>query len=225
MKKVKILLSGNAKLQYYVDAVNSVGAEATAVYLPKIDTSYDGLILCGGNDIHPKYYNEELNGSVNIDNARDEVEFKLLKAYVEAGKPVLGICRGYQLINAYFDGSLYQHIPEFDLHISKGSRDSVHNVEAIEGSVISRLYGELFSVNSSHHQAINKLGNGLVATAFWNGKYVEAFEHKALHVIGVQWHPERMCLGQKRIDTVDGAILFEYFVSLCKEKTILSNLA
>jgi putative glutamine amidotransferase len=86
MSNVRILLSGKTNLQYYVDAINGVGAEADAKYLPDIDTSYDGLILCGGNDIEPSRYNEAVDGASEFDKDRDQVEFTLLKAYIDAGK-------------------------------------------------------------------------------------------------------------------------------------------
>lgn len=79
-------------MQYYTDAVNLSGGEATCEYLPEVDLSFDGLILCGGNDIDPQYYGEADNGSVKIDKPRDEAEFKLAKAFIEAGKAVMGIC-------------------------------------------------------------------------------------------------------------------------------------
>ena len=216
MEKIKILLSGKANIQYYIEAAEGVGAEVVAEYLPKISTDYDGLILCGGNDVDPSYYNEAIDGSVDIDYERDKNEFALLKAFVDAGKPVFGICRGYQLINIFFGGSLYQDICESALHRSKGGQDSVHSVDATQGSVLYSLYGGVFAVNSSHHQALKVLGDGLVSTATWNNKYTEAFEHESLPIIGVQWHPERMCFSKKREDTVDGARLFEYFALKCK---------
>lgn len=218
MQKPRILLSGKAKLQFYADAVNGLGAEADAQYLPAIDTSYDGLILCGGSDVDPQYYGQALNGSVNIDKERDAVELALLEAYVKAGKPVMGICRGYQLINIFFGGTLEQHIAAADLHIQHDGVDSVHDVEAEKGSILAKLYGTAFSVNSSHHQAVQKLGAGLKATAFWNGM-TEAYEHESLPVIGVQWHPERMCFTQKRTDTVDGSLLIGYFLEQMVKKT------
>jgi len=218
MKKIRILLSGKNNTGNYVDAVIGVGGSATAEYLPAVDTGFDGLILCGGADIDPKYYNEELGGSVNIDLDRDEAEFALLDAYVKAGKPVLGICRGHQLINAYFGGSLYQHIPEAALHTSRADFICTHNVTAEEDSVLGRLYGTSFPVNSSHHQNVKVLGQGLRATAYWNGRYVEAFEHTSLPVLGVQWHPERMCFRYKNPDTVDGSEIFRYFLRLCEER-------
>lgn len=217
MEKMRILLSGNTKLQYYTDAVTAAGAVATAMYLPEVDTSYDGLILCGGNDVDPKYYGEPVDGSVNIDLPRDEAEFALLDAYVKAGKSVLGICRGHQLINIYFGGSLYQDIPEADLHTCRLDYYCTHSVTAVKGSLLEKLYGTEFTVNSSHHQALKELGEGLIGTAFWKGRYNEAFEHASLPILGVQWHPERMCCSQKREDTVDGLRIFKAFLDLCRK--------
>lgn len=218
MGKVRLLLSGNTKLNFYVDAVTAAGGEATAQYLPAEDTSYDGLVLCGGNDVDPKYYNEPVDGSVNIDLPRDEAEFRLLDAFVKAGKPVLGICRGHQLINIYFGGSLYQDIPEAELHTNRADFYCTHEVSAVKGSRMEKLYGERFTVNSSHHQAAKRLGEELVPTAYWQGQYIEAFEHTELPILGVQWHPERMCCSQKRENTADGLKIFKAFVEVCKEK-------
>ena len=215
MSKIRILLSSDIKAQNYIDAICELGAEPTAAYLPKVDVSYDGLILCGGADMHPSYYGEEICGSVGIDLARDEAEVALLQAYVEAGKPILGICRGHQLINVFFGGSLYQDIPESALHKKQNDKDSAHLVTAVPDSILAKLYGESFCVNSAHHQALKVLGNGLRATAFWNGRHVEAIEHTELPIIGVQWHPERMCFKNKREDTVCGADIIKYFLDTC----------
>lgn len=215
---VRILLSGKTNLQYYIDAINAVGGEATAKYPPDVSTDYDGLILCGGGDIEPKYYNQEINGSVRIDAERDIVEFALLKTFVKAKKPVLGICRGHQLINVYFGGSLYQDIPERDLHTNKQDLYITHNVTAKENSVVYNLYGSTFTVNSSHHQVVDHLGKDMIATAVWNNQYIEAIEHNTLPIYGVQWHPERMCVNQKREDTIDGIKTFEWFINICQEK-------
>lgn len=217
MGKIRILLSGKTNLQYYIDAVNGVGAEADARYLPTIDTSYDGLILCGGDDIHPSRYGEEINGAVNIDSDRDEAEFALLKAYVDAGKPVLGICRGMQLINIFFGGSLHQDLPEACLHTNQTKFYLAHTVTAKADSILGEIYGTSFVVNSAHHQAIKQLGNGLCPTAFWQDKYIEAVEHMSLPIFGVQWHPERMCFGEKRADTIDGADTIRKFIEMCKK--------
>ena len=218
MEKIRILLSGKSNLQYYEDAVNGVGAMADAQYLPRIDTGYDGLILCGGVDVDPGYYHQPVAGSVGMDDARDQVEFALLKAYIAAGKPVFGICRGFQLINIFFNGTLHQDIPESALHRNGKDFYITHPVTAVADSIVGTAYGTDFSVNSAHHQAVGVLGDGLRATAFWDHTYVEAFEHTTLPVFGVQWHPERMCFGQKRDDTVDGTELFEKFIALCHSR-------
>ncbi len=217
MRKIRLLLSGKTRIEYYIDAVERLGAEAISDYPPTIDTQYDGLILCGGSDVNPKYYNEEINGSVNIDNERDEIEFALLKAYIDAGKPVFGICRGFQLINIYFGGTLYQDIKEADLHKRINKIDSVHSITANENSIVGRLYGQNVSINSAHHQALKDLGKGLRATAYWQDKYIEAIEHTELPIFAVQWHPERTCFSMARNDTCDGSKLFEYFIKLCEE--------
>ena len=220
MRNVRILLSGKTNLQYYTMALDALGVDITIKYLPEIDTSYDGLILCGGGDIDPKYYNEELNGSTNIDDDRDTVEFALLEAYIAAGKPVMGICRGHQVINVFFGGTLYQDLPDAHLHTSKTDFDIAHDVTAVPDSVVGKLYGTSFSVNSSHHQAVKTLGEGLRATAVWQEKYVEAIEHTALPILSVQWHPERMCFGKKREDTVCGSKFLKYFIDMCEKSRV-----
>lgn len=214
--KPEILLSVNTKKEFYIDAVNNCGGIAIPEYCPEAVTEYDGLILCGGNDIGPSYYGEEINGAVNIDEKRDFSEFNLVKAFIEAGKPVMGICRGCQLLNIAFGGTLYQDIDNAKEHSSFSDYDLIHTVQAKENSFLSELYGESFWVNSFHHQAVNKLGKDLEITAIASdGKTVEGIKHKTLPIFGVQWHPERMAFSKRRDDTVDGRLLFEYFIKMC----------
>lgn len=210
----KILISVKNKPENYYKAVTGCGVIAVTQYCPEYSDEYDGLILSGGSDIHPSYYNEEINNAVNIDELRDEAEFKLIKAFVEKKKPILGICRGYQALNVAFGGSLYQHISNANEHSSFVSGvDLVHDITVAEDSYLYNLYGKKFSVNSAHHQAIKKLGEGfrVIATAH-DGVTIEAIEHNKLPIIGVQWHPERMCFDNKRDDTVDGKEIFKYFL-------------
>ena len=212
MGKVKLLIAAAEGAISYVDVFRALGADALQTYCPNVDLNYDGLILFGGGDVDPGYYNEPIDGSVSIDKARDKAEFALLDAYVHAGKPVLGICRGHQVINVYFGGSLYQDIPEALQH-----KSCTHLVTAVDNSVIKALHGDVLPVNSSHHQVVKVLGEGLRATAYWNDTYVEAMEHVSLPILSVQWHPERMCFEKKQEDTVDGAQLLSYFVRMCDE--------
>lgn len=216
MKKPKILLSGNKKLSDYINAVSAAGGIAVAKYLPELDDNYDGLILCGGNDISPSYYREEVNGSIDIDAGRDVVEFSLLKAFVDAGKPVFGICRGCQLINVFFGGTLYQHLENADEHSSAADYDLIHRVTAVRGSIMECLYGTDFSVNSFHHQAIKELGDRIKVTMrSADGSVIEGICHESFPIIGVQWHPERLRFNKYQTDVVDGATLFRYFIQMC----------
>lgn len=218
MSKIKILISMKGETPFYIDALREAGAEPVAIEYPEVDLNYDGLLLSGGGDVDPAMYQEEINGSVRIDRERDKAEFALLKAYIEAGKPVLGICRGHQLINVYFGGSLYQHLPEAQLHTNKTDSYITHPVSAVDSSILAKLYGPSFVVNTSHHQAVCRLGEGLRATAYWEDRYVEAIEHETLPILGVQWHPEKMCAASKRTDTVDGMPLIAHFIQMCEAR-------
>lgn len=214
MAKPKILLSPKPGAEMdYIAAVELVGGIATAKYCPEFSDEYDGLVLCGGNDINPALYGEDIAGSVDIDYKRDEAEIKLAKAFIDAEKPVLGICRGYQLLNVLFGGSLIQHLENTDSHRSETKPDRVHNITLKEDSILKKLYrNDEILVNSVHHQAVARLGENLKVTAMCDN-VIEAFQHEFLPVLGVQFHPERIC-GAK--DTVDGSEIFKYFIELCK---------
>ena len=213
--KPKILLSVNQKKENYINAINNCGGIAISGYCPEYSDEYDGLLLCGGNDIDPSYYGEEFNGTVDVDIKRDTAEFTLVKTFIEKKKPIMGICRGLQLLNVAFGGNLHQHISNADEH-SSACGDLVHNVISPENSFLYNMYGADFFVNSHHHQAIKKVANDFDVVAVAEGETIEGIVHKKLPVFAVQWHPERMCFEEKRTDTVDGAELFKYFVQLCK---------
>ncbi len=219
---VKILLStDNNPESYalYVDAIRACGAKPTRMYCPAASTEYDGLIVCGGVDVHPARYGEAVDGAVNMDEARDAAEIALVEAFLKAGKPIFGICRGHQLLNVIFGGTLVQHLPNALEHSTVlAGRDIVHEVIAQKGSIAEKLYGESFTVNSWHHQAVQDLADGFFVTLRADDGVIEGYEHEKLPVFGVQWHPERMCCTRKRDDTVDGSAIFEYFIRLCEEK-------
>ncbi len=208
---------GPELVQNYPAAVEAFGGVAAGAFLPEPEPEkYDALILSGGGDVDPARYGEENTACFGVDTARDEAEFRLIEAYLRAGKPILGICRGHQLLNVYFGGSLVQHLPGAERHVPSKSGDSAHATKALPGSFPAELYGERFSVNSAHHQGIGRLSAELEALQWAEDGVIEACRHKTRPVYGVQWHPERMCLRHARADTVDGGALFRWFLELTK---------
>lgn len=177
---------------------------------------YDALLLTGGGDLEPSLFGEtKLNDTVSIDPIRDAFELPLVRAFLAAGKPVMGICRGAQVINVAMGGTLYQDLRE-QLGFVHSDVRLRHFVNAQEGSVLRRLFGERFRVNSTHHQAIRDLAPGLHATAYSPEGIVEAFEHDSLPILGTQFHPERLTAREDEPFTPDFLPLFEHFVGLCR---------
>ena len=216
MMKPKILIStGGGDAANYIAAVEAAGGLAEARYLPWPDQKYDGLLLAGGDDMDPALFGQADRGSRGIDRARDDAELALLDAFLGAGKPVLAICRGHQVVNVWLGGDLIQDLdPALAPFHGGGEADRVHPVRAGEGTLLRRLYGPVLTVNSSHHQALGRLGKGLSAAAWSEGGVVEAVEHHSLPLISVQFHPERMTGERARPDTVDGGAVFRAFLDM-----------
>lgn len=212
--KLKILLSTSSKsAENYVKMVEKFGGEAVAKYLPDLDTDFDGLILCGGEDVHPKYYGQEINATLKINEERDISELKLIESFVKTGKPILGICRGAQILNVFMGGTLVQHIDEVLVH-KKDVGDTHHQVKLANDSVVYKIYGDSVIANSRHHQAVDRLAEGFKVTGVC-GNVIEAYEHINKPYICFQWHPERMT-DELNHGCDDGAVVFEYFLNLCK---------
>lgn len=159
----------------------------------------DGLVLQGGADVSPQSYSEfatrpEWNG----DRARDMYELELLHEFIEADKPVLGICRGCQLINVAFGGTLYQDIasdvPTAIAHVNDLYDSHRHSINFPQGSSLGKMFATQVSplVNSIHHQAVRDVGRDLNVEAIsGDDQIVEAIRYrKAAFVMGLQWHPE-----------------------------------
>jgi putative glutamine amidotransferase len=160
----------------------------------------DGLVLQGGADVSPASYGEEpLQPEWAGDRMRDDYEIELFDEFLEAGKPVLGVCRGVQLINVALGGTLYQDLPtqvgDQTLHRDRDVYEgNCHEIRIEQGCGLARLYPkvEVAHVNSLHHQAIRKLGRDLVVEArSCNDDVIEAVRMKGRsYVFGTQWHPE-----------------------------------
>jgi putative glutamine amidotransferase len=158
-----------------------------------------GLVLSGGEDVDPARYGEAPSPALgSVERARDEVEFHAVECAMQRGMPIFGICRGMQLLNVYFGGSLYQDLPtEWDgdlLHEQLGAWEArSHSATVVAGTELHRIVrDERLFINSFHHQAVKRLGRGLRASACAEDGLIEAVEmpdHDWL--IGVQWHPER----------------------------------
>ena len=170
-----------------------------------------GLLLPGGGDLDPGLYGEPNRGSRPGDLRQDLLEIGLVREFLAAGKPVLGICRGLQVVNVALGGSLVQDLPG---HSQLDGVDCVHPVTAAAGSLAAALWGRHFPVNSAHHQAAARPGTGLWVSARAVDGTVEALEGRTLPVWAFQWHPERM----EPPILPDGGPLFAFFLRKCREK-------
>ena len=153
----------------------------------------DGLLLPGGGDMDPKFYGQERIPACGEPNLlRDAAEPLLLRAFLAADKPVLGICRGIQVMNAVLGGDLYQDIKPFEHLPHNGHWAKVHTVTVRRGTLLSRILGQdTVLVNSQHHQAVDRVAPGFTLAALSEDGIVEAIEKPdAGFCLGVQWHPE-----------------------------------
>jgi len=189
----------------YADRVSAAGG--IPVLLPPVPgiedalARLDGLMLSGGGDIDPSRYRAEPAPQVtSVREERDTAEFALFAAAMSRHLPVLGICRGLQVINVARGGSLHQHLPDVVGHDGHAPVAGAFGTHAVHVAPDSRLVGILgreevdapIAAPTHHHQAVDRLGEGLVATAWAEDGTVEAFELDAegSFVVAVQWHPE-----------------------------------
>lgn len=175
----------------------------------------DGLLLPGGGDMDPKFYGQARIPACGEPNLlRDAAEPLLLRAFLAADKPVLGICRGIQVMNAVLGGDLYQDIKPFEHLPHNGHWAKVHTVTVRRGTLLSRILGQdTVLVNSQHHQAVDRVSPGFTLAALSEDGIVEAIEKPdARFCLGVQWHPEWL-------SDADPAMqgLFDAFVNACSK--------
>jgi putative glutamine amidotransferase len=188
----------------YMEGVNLAGG--TAVLLPpqpvdaadRVLNGLDGVIITGGRDMDPAGYGQQRHPStdepVPANRERDAWEIALVRGAIRRGIPVLGICRGAQVINVALGGTLHQHLPDVLGHTRHQQGNAVFftsGVRTVPGTRLAALIGETSDVQCYHHQAIDRLGAGLVVSAQDSDGVIEAVEIPGENfVLAVQWHPE-----------------------------------
>lgn len=186
----------------YVDAVRRAGARPALVTAPdfgdprELLAPFDGLLLLGGGDVEPRRYGAAAGPALyGLEPDRDELELDLVLTADLLRMPTLAICRGFQVANVAFGGTLHPHLPALEGLIEHGvpggGEPVMHDVRVAPASRLRRATrAEALSSSSHHHQGVDRLGTGFVATGWTSDGLVEAFEREAGWMIGVQWHPE-----------------------------------
>lgn len=214
----------NARIPYtYINCLRNCGAYPFVIptidddiYIEEVINRIDGLLIPGGGDVNPLLYHEEITPlSKDIDDLLDIFQIKLIKKALAKDMPILGICRGHQIINVALSGSLYQDLSLYKTNINVihdqlkfgyQMKDKVHEVSF--SGILERIYGKKVMTNSFHHQIIKTLGKDLEPIGYTKDGVIEAMISK-IHkfVLTVQWHPER---------NDDYRPLFKLFIENCK---------
>ncbi|MDH4099284.1 MAG: gamma-glutamyl-gamma-aminobutyrate hydrolase family protein [Nitrospirota bacterium] len=200
-----------------------VEAGGVPLVLPPCDSSVqaigqlDGLLMTGGEDIHPRYFGEEPCAPLELSpDRRTDFETALLNEAIRLKKPILAICHGMQLLNVVFGGTLWQDLatqrPQSMPHRSSLDVPCSHTIAVSKGSLLEKMIGVTeFESASYHHQAVKDVGKGLVVTAQAPDGVIEAVELTGYpFLLGVQWHPE------KTLESEVTRRLFRGFVESCK---------
>lgn len=162
-------------------------------------TLCNALLLPGGGDIAPFFFGEKNKGSYNISLGSDILCFSAIDYAYKKSLPVLGICKGMQIINVYFGGKINQHLKNADLH-SFNKKDSMHETIILPNNILNDIYGSCLCVNSAHHQGISLTGQNLYPVQYASDGTIEGIIHACKPIIGVQWHPERIECGKYLFD-------------------------
>ena len=194
----------------YVRYVRTIGAVPFVTLRPAEVISCHGLILPGGGDITPAFFGEQNHGSKSIDTELDIIQLQALDAALRNRIPILGICKGMQIINVGLGGTLHQHLITADIHRYINA-DQYHPSNILENSWLYKLYGNSAIINSAHHQGLKTLGSGLCAVQYCPIDHcIEAITHLHLPIWGVQWHPERL---DETKSGITGQKILTYFSS------------
>ena len=210
----------------YIQAIKTVGGIPLVLPLVKSKSALeeyvsfcDGFLFCGGNDITPLLFGQEpAYGIRKTDIALDIFQIRLMQNILQKDKPVLAICRGMQVLNVACGGSIYQDLNLTDfatinhMQTSLSRKDISHKVIFTPKSKIQKLLGDFAYTNSFHHQSIDRIGEGLVASGMTGDGIVEAIEMPShTFVLGVQWHPENMLDSAPKMKQ-----LFHALIRYCK---------
>lgn len=210
MSAPSVLIAGRPKdTGNYETIINRLGISCFVSLDPTQADTATHLLLPGGGDITPAFFGQADHGSLHVDTELDILQFDILARFTAQKKPVLGICKGLQLINVHFGGDITQHIDTAENHKWVG-RDQFHYVfhcDLGRRDFFYQLYGTSVKVNSAHHQAIRRVGEGLVPVSRAGDNVIEGLIHRSLPILAVQWHPERLPEG-------GGESLLSYFFSL-----------
>ncbi|TMM36615.1 MAG: gamma-glutamyl-gamma-aminobutyrate hydrolase family protein [Actinobacteria bacterium] len=204
----------------YVHAVHETGGRAVLITPddpdPEILDGVDGIVFTGGSDVDPALYGDTPHGATRVKPNRDRAELMLLRAAAERGVPLLGICRGMQLMSVAYGGRLHQHLPDVLGHHghrpASGPKFGHHTVELTPGSRVHDILGDRIVANSFHHQGVKDPGR-LTATGWCpEDELIEVVEDPALpFALGVQWHPE---------DTDDFRVIAALIEAAAKQKAL-----
>lgn len=192
---MKIAILGRKKdTVNYENFIKEIPATPLTTLSPGELSHCSALILPGGGDITPAFFGEHNSGSCNIDTELDILQFQALEFGLRHHLPIVGICKGMQIINVALGGTIIQDMPDSSLHRYQHG-DQYHGTTIARGSCLHALYGDETLVNSAHHQCLGQLGANLRPIQWCREDgCVEAIVHETLPILGLQWHPERLHL-------------------------------
>ena len=231
---IKILCTGRATdndrlyiMQSYINALKAVNADSYICSFSS-DTDeaaciFDGLLVTGGGDVNPDLYNAAWDPATNADpDFVDFADIALINSFLKANKPIFGICRGIQVINVALGGTLIQDLNTCGKDIVENHHYQSKQAPAIEmgkpahnaiftpESLLYSIFGPQYPVNSYHHQAVDRIADGLNVTCYSDDGIIEGFEDLDRKLFAVQWHPERLTHDNKHLE------LFRRFINMCK---------
>ncbi|MDI2036748.1 gamma-glutamyl-gamma-aminobutyrate hydrolase family protein [Paenarthrobacter nitroguajacolicus] len=228
----------NELFTFIVQLLRDAGAETVLLTPASADSAgrlatemrrLDGVLLPGGGDIDPRFYGQDPGDALyDVNPEQDHLDVDVARAAIDAGLPLLGICRGHQLLNVLYGGTLVQDMAPsavnhngLDPHDPAASEWAWHDVVLTAGSKAAALYGGLepavsatVKIASGHHQAVARVGEGLVVTAVAEDGTVEALEDPSRWVVSVQWHPEAA-----QVPEAERLAPFKAFVEICRPPT------